>query len=238
MVRTSSTARVRRRLAPAVLGSALLVLAVVRFHAQTGTGVDRWVLSAVVAHRDAGLTAAAVAVTNAGSPAVVAGVAVVIALLLWWRFASVLVPVVLLVTVGAAGVASTLLKLMVGAARPPSGVQLLPETDHAFPSGHVTGTITLLGLTAVLTAGMLSSMTRTLIGAVATIVVLLVAATRLYLGVHWFTDILGGLLLGGLAIMLGNNVFQRFECWSNRRTSAAPAPDSSATTPSIATGVD
>ena len=203
------------------MGTALLVLAFDRFHARTGTVADRWVLGEMVAHRNAGLTAVAVAVTNAGSPLAVAGLAVVIGCAMWWHFRSVLMPLVLIATVGAAGVASTALKLIVGASRPPSEVQLLPETDPSFPSGHVTGTLTLLGIALVLAGAKASPWARACGAATLCVGVVLVATTRLYLGVHWLTDILGGLLLGGLAIMAGSKLFRCLQNWSSTRASEA-----------------
>ncbi len=67
---------------------------------------------------------------------------------------------------------------------------------HAFPSGHVTLSATVYGLTAVLLARELAPPRRWLAYAAAAALVLPVALSRLYLGAHWLTDVLGGLALG------------------------------------------
>lgn len=197
----------------AVLGvvCALTTLAVVRFHSIAGCGVDQWVLTWMVDHRDPALTAFAIAVTNIGSPAAVAVLTVLSSAAVWWISSSVRPAVVIAATVAGAGAASTVLKLAVAAQRPPRSVQLLAETDHAFPSGHVTGTLALLGIVAAIAGRRTGAAVRAVLACFVAGVVLLIAVTRLYLGVHWLTDVLGGALLGGLAVVLGWLLLRRSE---------------------------
>jgi membrane-associated phospholipid phosphatase len=105
-------------------------------------------------------------------------------------------------TVGLASVVSTVTKVVVGSERPSAASQLLSETDHSFPSGHVTGTVALLGILAVV-IGQRWGRTPQLLGLTA-VAGLIVAATRLYLGVHWLFDVVGGALLGSAAVLLGS----------------------------------
>ncbi|MEW1632412.1 phosphatase PAP2 family protein [Streptomyces sp. NPDC089173] len=115
---------------------------------------------------------------------------------LWWRGARLLA-----LWVAAASLLGTLLqqalKAAVGRERPrwPDPV----DTAHfsAFPSGHA--------MTAAVSCGLLLWLLR-LYGAgpalwagavaVAVVSVIGVAVTRVYLGVHWLTDVVGGVLLG------------------------------------------
>lgn len=89
-----------------------------------------------------------------------------------------------------------LLKSAVGRDRPMLG-QLVPGNGPAFPSGHVLATV---GFYGVLAAVMWrSSVSRTIrIGGyvAATVIILSVGLSRVYLGVHWFTDVVGAMLVG------------------------------------------
>lgn len=68
---------------------------------------------------------------------------------------------------------------------------------HSYPSGHVTGTAALLGTIAVCIAVRCSRDTKAILAAVVVAAVLAVAYLALYTGAHTFTDVIGGMLLGG-----------------------------------------
>jgi undecaprenyl-diphosphatase len=73
----------------------------------------------------------------------------------------------------------------------------LTTTDDSFPSGHAVQTVVFYGLVALLALEWPPTARRRwlVVGATATLVAL-VGYTRVYLGSHWPTDVLGGWLLG------------------------------------------
>ena len=193
---------------PVALGAAFIGLALVAHRAMNGTMLDHAVLEWLLAHRRDGLTTAAVVVTTVGSPLAMTVLALIACAALWWRH-SVATGLIVAATLGTAYGMSTTTKVLVGAHRPPPSVQLLLEHDPSYPSGHVTGTVALLGILAVVIGvGRRAAIRRALAAGVA-IAALAVAVTRLYLGVHWLTDVAGGVLLGGIAVALGSVVNQK-----------------------------
>ena len=181
-------------------------LGVVSHDAGAGTALDHNLLSWLVAHRSAGLTAVAIAITTAGSPPVITALAVVAGALLWWRRRAILPALVVVGTLGAAMSVSTLTKIAVGSHRPARALQLIPEVDMSYPSGHVTGTLALSGIVAVAVGIGRTRLTRLILAAGVAVVTIMIALTRLYLAVHWLTDIGGGMLLGSAAVLLGSAV--------------------------------
>lgn len=69
-------------------------------------------------------------------------------------------------------------------------------TSAAFPSGHTSGTVVFWGLLAAFVAQEVQQKKRWKIYSAFSIPMLLIGLSRLYLGVHWVSDILGGILLG------------------------------------------
>ncbi|TMF37960.1 MAG: phosphatase PAP2 family protein [Chloroflexi bacterium] len=99
--------------------------------------------------------------------------------------------------------------------RPPAG---LAESDgpsiteafsgsgvgNSFPSGHMLRTVIAYGLLAfVIRRLSISPVVRgaAVVGAI--VVVVLIAFDRLYLDVHWESDVIGGLILGAIALLAG-----------------------------------
>ena len=90
---------------------------------------------------------------------------------------------------------SNLVKAAVDRARPDL-LPLMGFSGASFPSGHATAAAaTLLAVALLLSRGR-SSRARAVYAAIAVGLAVMVAATRVLLGVHWFTDVLAGLLLG------------------------------------------
>ncbi len=96
---------------------------------------------------------------------------------------------------------------MSGALAPPIVSQVLLETDHSFPSGHATGAMVLFTMAAVMFGYGLPPTRRALLLISAAGVTVVVSVTRLYLGEHWLADVVGGILLGGLAAVIGGALY-------------------------------
>ncbi|MHB8471259.1 MAG: bifunctional DedA family/phosphatase PAP2 family protein [Gammaproteobacteria bacterium] len=100
----------------------------------------------------------------------------------------------LLAAVGFSVILSHVLKFALKTPRPPATLFVLH--DASFPSGHVTVSTALYGFCALLIARELSGPRRWLPYLFAGLFIVPVAFSRLYLGAHWLSDILGGLTLG------------------------------------------
>ena len=96
-------------------------------------------------------------------------------------------------------------KLLVGRARPQVGGMLVLVDSSSFPSAHSAQAVATYGALAYL-AGRAAPRWGQRVAAwtAATLIVLLVGFSRLYLGVHWLSDVLGGFALGAgwLAVVI------------------------------------
>ena len=73
---------------------------------------------------------------------------------------------------------------------------LMPASGYGFPSGHATMAFSLYGYLAVrLVMRKPGSVWRWLMTAAALAIAFAIAGSRLYLGVHWPTDVLGGTMV-------------------------------------------
>jgi membrane-associated phospholipid phosphatase len=88
----------------------------------------------------------------------------------------------------------------------PSISQLLPGSSAAnsFPSGHMLRTVIVYGLIAFVIRRLSPSpRIRALAAIAAVVIIVLMAFDRLYLDVHWESDVVGGLVLGAIALLAG-----------------------------------
>jgi undecaprenyl-diphosphatase len=157
-------------------------------------------------HRSHGLDEASFITERLGTPVTVAAAALIGGALLAWRARSLRPGVVVIGTVGGAMLARTAIGAVIY--RPLTEAEIQASTPlsaehHPFPSGHVAGIGALLGIIAVCIAVGRSRTVQARLSVLAGAGVVIVAFSRLYLGVHWLSDVIGGALLAGVFVILG-----------------------------------
>jgi undecaprenyl-diphosphatase len=87
------------------------------------------------------------------------------------------------------------LKTFIYSPRPLNGLMI--EAGNSFPSGHVTSTVVFFGLLVYfIQQTWRSTKIKVASSLIVAALTLLVGFTRIYLNVHWFTDVLAGYFLG------------------------------------------
>ena len=130
-------------------------------------------------------------------------VVVVIGILVWWRIGK--LEAILIPVAGLLSLVNLVLKLIIARQRPSANlVQVLYQMQtNGFPSGHAMFSIMVLGLLAYfIFINMKNPILRTVVLVGLITLILLIGTSRVYLGVHWPSDVIGGYIIGG-ALLTG-----------------------------------
>jgi len=107
----------------------------------------------------------------------------------------------------AAYITDTLLKLLVRRPRPTTALIALPES-YSFPSGHaLVAAATYLTIGLLLADRLTTRRARILCVAFCAVIAIAIAGSRVYLGVHYLSDVIGGLLLGTGWALVGRRFY-------------------------------
>jgi membrane-associated phospholipid phosphatase len=106
----------------------------------------------------------------------------------------------------ASGLVSTIIKVLVNRPRPsePLVHVIQKASQQSFPSGHVMFYIVYFGFLTVLMYHLktIPKAVRIIVSSISLLLIFTVPYSRIYLGDHWFTDVLGGFLMGMLLLYL------------------------------------
>lgn len=160
---------------------------------------DSTVSTAVHSLRTPALTAIMRAWTPLGGTIVTGALVFLVAALLWSRDRRDLSVIAVALVAGGA-VVSTTLKLWAERARPLASEALIPlPSSHSFPSGHTMASLCIAVAVIVIARAMGVTGRRAFyLLAAAALYAFGVAFSRVYLGVHWASDVLASWLIGGV----------------------------------------
>jgi len=175
------------------------------------SAADREILLWMAGRRTPSITTVMVVVTTLGSPRLVTIItlvflAVLIALRDRWG----------VIQLTAAGLGTWLLdratKNLLEQARPTEVVHLVQVSGYSYPSGHALAAAALYLTLAIVAAKYLRArMAKALVLAGAFALITLIGVSRVYLGVHYPTDVIGGWIIGFVWASLCWLITQRFE---------------------------
>ncbi len=194
--------------------AAFAVLSVVAVLNSGTNSFDTWTNHWILAHRSAMSVHVAAFVTRAGMTLVVVPLVFLVAVVTASGAVRQRLQVAgLAVLVIASGLVLRLaIADVVARARPAPSGWAATASGYAFPSGHTTGATMAAGLLAwlILRGRSWRPSARVLVCGVAVVCAVAVGITRVWLGVHWPTDVMGGWAFGLAWTSLGVLSIQRF----------------------------
>lgn len=172
---------------------------------------DQTIIAAVQGLETPWLTAIMTTFTWIGSGLIVAPITVFAFFLLHFKFKHRAQALLLVVVIVGTVVLNSLLKLYFKRERPEIH-RILDATGFSFPSGHTMMAFSLYAILGVIIWRNLKTTSRRfMVIFLAVFMTLMIGLSRIYLGVHFPSDIVGGLLASGLWVTLAVTVYSFFQ---------------------------
>lgn len=204
----SNTKCITIAIASLIIGVVIFAFAYIGMSKHIGLGnLNQPVLDWIVKNRDPQITNVFKVITTTMSPLILIAAVMVVAII-WavikrelWR------PFLVVIATGLGVASSTAVKLLTTNHRPPESSMIAPfETDYSFPSSHTIGIVVFLLVFSYLICSRRPEGSRIfLLSLISFIGISIVAASRLYLGYHWTTDVIASLGLG--LVILATAIF-------------------------------
>ena len=156
------------------------------------------ILSWLIENRQIQITSIMQIITTITNPYILIIIVILISVLWALIKRETLRPLLLIIAMGLSTLSFILLKITTSINRPSQINMIIPfELDYSFPSGHTISILVLFLIIGYLLYSRRSSIITILFWTIITILITsLVALSRLYLGYHWITDIIGSVGLG------------------------------------------
>jgi membrane-associated phospholipid phosphatase len=159
--------------------------------------IDRPVVAWIADHRAGWLSDLMVAMTDLGAKLVLATVVTAVAVGVAYRLRSWRPALLAALVAGGCGLLVAAAKVLIARDRPDPLLRVITETGYSFPSGHAASALTAFAAVAWLVCMVTTGRTvRTTAWLAAGLLTVAIGLSRVYLGVHYPSDVLGGWLLG------------------------------------------
>ncbi len=176
------------------VAAAVFVFLAVQIVTTGGSFIDGPVYAAVSGLITPGLTAVITPITHMGGTTFLV-ILCVITCLLFWRLWGWKVMVVHAANLALSSACNKLIKAAVQRPRP-AVEHLVEQGGYSFPSGHSLSAMAFYGLIAIILLARLKGKQRCWAAALLGLLILLIGFSRIYVGVHFASDVLAGLCEG------------------------------------------
>lgn len=143
--------------------------------------------------------------TKLGSWQAILSLTIFVCILFWvYKKRNLILP--LLVTVLGSGILALIIKYLVDRVRPDTNFAVYLENGPSFPSAHSALIFAFFGFFVYIVWKFfpnLSLTTKIISTIVFTLVIVLIGFSRIYLGVHFLSDVLAGYLVGLISVLVG-----------------------------------
>jgi membrane-associated phospholipid phosphatase len=201
-------------------------IGVVVYMIRTNSGVvriDQTIARWAAAHTGAASFRILQVLTALGSTPVIIVVALAGSFFGWWKRRDISIPLFFTLVVVGQFAASNLIKFAVERVRPDLG-PLGPLGTPSFPSGHSTAAAATYAALALVIGRDRSPRARAVLAGIAVGIAVAVAGSRVFLGVHWFSDVVAGLVLGWTWFAVCAVAFGGRVLWFGAPAAAAASP--------------
>ena len=184
------------------MGTAIVILLAVAVSADLSDPFDRAVMGVVRGQPLVTVLGPLRWITELGSTAAItaiAGITVLVGIVVGqWRNG-----LLGTITIGLAAAGNEALKIVISRARPDLLDPIVVERGFSFPSGHALLSMVAYGVLAVLISrSRLPTVTRRAIEAGLGVLIFLIGLSRIWLGVHYPTDVLAGWTAGAVVVLV------------------------------------
>ena len=146
-------------------------------------------------------------ITTLGSAYVIIPIGIICIFYFWKRKESVYIPVNLIIVF----FMNQLLKRIVQRPRP-EGFRIVEESGYSFPSGHTMVAAIFYGFIIYLVSkSKYKKKTKIVINTILTILILLIGISRIYLGVHYATDVIASYLVSISYLIIFTHFIEKYQ---------------------------
>lgn len=139
---------------------------------------------------------------------VMAALAVIIGGLLWWKHFRT-EAVVYVLSICGNGALNTAIKIIAQRARPPHLHGFAIETGYSFPSGHSSGAMATYAMLAFILCQITAKRWHVLWVLLASALIISIGFSRVYLQVHFMSDVIAGFTSGSIWVLLCVAIYQQ-----------------------------